>query len=192
MTLSWELAPGSAPAIGFEVSQRVDDRAFERVASLPGEARSLPMTLGVGHTSTFRIEPVGAGGLTGAAMDWAPVTPGRHQESSKLVTASGSWRDASGPSLSGGGVTYSRTRGAGLTFDFRGSDIAWVATKTTTSGRAQVRVDGSSADRRPGRRRRPLSTDRLPPALSVEGPHTMEIRPLGDGRVDVDAIVVLR
>jgi hypothetical protein len=193
VTLSWELAPGSAPAIGFRVAQRVDDRGFERVASVDGDARSLPMTLGVGRTSTFRIEPIGVGGVVGPPMEWAPVTPGRHQESSRLVSASGSWRDAAGPSLSGGGVTFSRTRGAKVTFDFRGTDIGWVATLTPMSGRAQVRVDGKLVD----------TVDLGAETVSYRqlvfrrhmtggGAHTLEIRAVGGGRVDVDAFVVLR
>ncbi len=193
VTLSWELAPGSAPATGFEISQRVDDRGFERVASLAGDARSLPMTLGVGRTSTFRIEPIGGDGVIGPPKDWAPVTPGRHQESSKLVSASGSWRDASGPSLSGGGVTYSRTRGARVTFDFRGTDVGWVATLTPMSGRAQVRIDGKLIDTvdlaADAVRYRQLVFRRH---VTGDGPHTLEIRAVSGGRVDVDAFVVLR
>ena len=191
--LAWDLADGSPPASGFDLFVRVDDRAAERIAALDGDARSFVAALGLGRTSVFHIAPTGAGGSTGESVAWAPITPGRHQESSSLATQRGTWRTAEGPSLSGGGVTYSRDRGATLTFGFRGTDVGWVATRTPASGRAQVRIDGEvvrTVDLEAGsvRYRRLVFRHHLP----GDGQHVLEIRALGDGRVDVDAFVVLR
>ena len=191
--LAWTLRPGSAPATGFRISLQVGDRAFERVASVDGTTRSLAVTVGGGRTSTFRIEPLGVGGAAGEIATWAPLTPAIQQEKSRSVEVRGPWRDASGPSLSGGTVTFTGSRGATLTFTFRGSDVGWVATRTPMSGRAQVRVDGRLVDTidlaAPGVRYRQLLFHRH---VGESGQHTLQIRALGDGRVDVDAFVVLR
>jgi hypothetical protein len=193
MRLAWTLRPGSEPATGFRISLQVGDRAFERVASVDGTTRSLGVTVGVGRTSTFRIEPLGAGGREGVATDWAPITPAIQQETSRPVDFRGPWRDAAGPSLSGGTVTFSGTRGATLSFTFHGTDIGWIATRTPLSGRAQVRIDGRLVDTidlaAPDVRYRQLLFHRH---VGDDGRHTLQIRALGDGRVDVDAFIVLR
>ena len=71
--------------------------------------------------------------------------------------------------------------------------MGWVATRTTSSGRAEVRIDGVLVGT--------VQLDRASTAyrqlvlgwhLSTMDWHTIEIRPLGDGRVDLDAIVILR
>jgi hypothetical protein len=76
---------------------------------------------------------------------------------------------------------------------FNGRDVAWLATKTTSSGRAQVYIDGLYV--------RTVELDASTNAFrkivfskhyATKGAHTMVIRPLGDGRIDIDAIVVLR
>ena len=76
---------------------------------------------------------------------------------------------------------------------FTGRDVAWVTTKTASSGRAQVFIDGQYQ-----------RTITLKASTTVyrqvvyskhydgKAAHTLEIRPVGDGRVDVDAVIVLR
>ena len=193
VTLAWTLRPGSVPARRFVISVRVGDRALTRVATVDGTTRSLPVTLGVGRTSTFRIEPVGPEGQQGVAVDWAPITPSLVQESSGRVSTRGPWRLAAGPSLSGGGVTFSGAAASTLKLSFKGTDIGWVATLTPMSGRAQVRLDGKLIDTvdlaATGVRYRQLVFRRH---VAGTGGHVLEIRPLGDGRVDADAFVVRR
>ena len=105
----------------------------------------------------------------------------------------GAWRGASGPSLSGGDVRFSRASGATLSFTFDGTDVGWVGTRTPSSGRAQVRLDGKLIDTidlaAPDVRYRQLLA-RV--HAGGDGPHVLTIRVVGDGRVDVDAFVVLR
>jgi hypothetical protein len=191
--LSWDLAPGSVAASGFVVSVRVDDGGFEPVATLDGEARRLDTRLGIERTSVFRIRAWGPDESTATETDWVPITPGRHQETSRLVTLKGRWRDAAGPSLSGGGVVFSPQRGAAATFRFTGTDVGWVATRTPMSGQAEVRIDGDvvdTIDLAAGSVRYRELVFRWHAASRVA--HVLEIRPLGDGRVDIDAFVVLR
>ena len=78
-------------------------------------------------------------------------------------------------------------------FTFSGFAVGWVGRRSPSAGHAQVRIDGVlvatvdlSATSTRYRRIVFRST------LATAGRHTLEIRPVGDGRVDVDAFIVLR
>ena len=193
VVLSWDLADGSVPAASVEIAVREDDGEFQPVATVAGDTGSLDVSLSVRRTSTFRIRAAGEDGTVGAAREWPPITPAIHQETSRLVTVDGRWRTAGGPSLSGDRVTFSAARSATLTLRFTGSDVGWVATRTPMSGRAEVRLDGAvvktvdlAADS--VRYRRIVFRQQV----DADTKHVLEIRPIGDGRVDVDAFIVLR
>jgi hypothetical protein len=68
-----------------------------------------------------------------------------------------------------------------------------VVTKTPTSGHADIYVDGVLASRidlrASSRTFRRLIFSRH---FAIRGAHSIEVRPVGDGRVDVDAFAVLR
>ncbi len=72
-------------------------------------------------------------------------------------------------------------------------DVAVVATQTPTSGQAEVWIDGSLAatidlHARSKQFRKVVFRHHFD---SVAG-HTVELRPVGDGRVHLDAFLVLR
>jgi hypothetical protein len=109
------------------------------------------------------------------------------------VTYTGTWSRTSSFRLLGGAgrATSSTTRRAA--FKATVYDIGWVATKTPTSGKAQVWVDGvlvATVNLRSSTTRyRQLVYARHFTGLAS---HRMEIRPIGGGRVDLDAFVVLK
>jgi hypothetical protein len=90
-----------------------------------------------------------------------------------------------------GKATTSTTRR--VLFSNAASDFALIATRTATSGSAQVWVDGVLATsinlHSSSTSYRQLVFSRH---FTSVGPHTVEIRPMGGGRVDVDAFMVLR
>lgn len=190
---TWELEVESDALSGFDIAVRVDDGAFEPVDRVGAGARSADVALPLGKTATIRVSALGTDDevIDGAVAEIGPIRASRYQESSDRVSLGGTWRRAAGPSLLGGGVTF--TRGTGrLEFDFSGTDVAWVATKTPMSGRAEVRIDGEVIDTVD------LRSDSVDYRRVVfrwhgdAGDHTLEIRALGDGRVDADAFLVLR
>ncbi|MDH4141839.1 MAG: hypothetical protein OEV61_04445 [Chloroflexota bacterium] len=193
VVLSWEPVPGSGAAAGYELDRQVDGAGYELVAALGPDVTMLEQTLPIGATSSFRIRAIGADGTSGETAAWPPITPGRHQEASRLATLQGAWRRAAGPSLSGGRVAYTRARSASVAFRFRGTDVGWVATRTPMSGRAEVTIDGERVAAvdlgAPSVRYRQLVFRQH---LAGDTEHLLEIRSLGGGRVDVDAFVVLR
>ncbi len=80
-----------------------------------------------------------------------------------------------------------------MAFSFVGKGVGWVTTRTTSSGRAEVYLDGAlmttiDLDGAATAYKRMVFRATFP----TSGRHTLLIRPLGDGRVDVDAFAILR
>ena len=185
--------PDGGEAATYRLEMSTDDGPFEVVPRDDPAATSLRRSLTAGRTYAFRVRAMDAADRLGPVAAWPPITPGRHQETSSLTRYTGAWRRAEGPSLSGGGVVFTRERDARVVLRFTGTDVAWIATKTPMSGRAQVRIDGELVDTvdlasRSVDYRRVVFRWHAP----ERGAHRLEIRALGDGRVDVDAFVVLR
>ena len=189
--LSWAAAAGDG--ITYALEERVDGGRWRAVDLADPAATATRRTLSVGRESTFRIAAVAADGTRSPVAAWRPITPYRHQESSSLARYAGGWRRAEGPSLSGGVVTYAKSAGSRVVVRFTGTDIAWIGTRTPQSGRAEIRIDGDLVDTID------LAAARVQYGrmlfrrhFAERGPHRLEIRAVGDGRIDVDAFVVLR
>ena len=79
-----------------------------------------------------------------------------------------------------------------MTFVFSGRNLGWVGRRGPGAGRAEVRIDGVRvaivSQSATTIRYRTIVFSRT---LATGGLHKLEIRPLGDGRVDVDAFVTL-
>ena len=167
--------------------------AYRDVPLATVRSTSVTLTLSLGTTYRFRVRARDHVGNTGAFSTWPSITPTRYQETSSTLRYTGTWLKATGSSLSGGSSRYTpwSSRRSILTFTAR--DVAWVATKRTNGGRAQVWIDGKfvqtvDLDATSTMYRRVVfSRD-----FASKGTHTMEIRPLGDGRVELDAILALR
>ncbi len=191
--LGWTgLDPGSGIK-SFQLQRSLDGKAFETVGPPSPSAKTFDWSLTPGRLYRFRIRATDRENNTSTYLAWPDLTPSLHQETSSLATYTGSWTTSSNTKMSGGGGRHASSTTRRFTFVFTGRDVAWVATKTSTSGRAQVFIDGSyqrtiDLDAAATTYRQIVFSKHYP----SKGPHTMEIRPLGDGRVDVDAIVVLR
>lgn len=88
------------------------------------------------------------GSLTQATSSVTPPPPAptvvRYEQTDSRMAYSGSWSTFSGSGPSGG--SYKRTNAAGaVTIAFKGTYLAWIGTKGTTLGKAQVSLDGGAA-----------------------------------------------
>jgi hypothetical protein len=119
--------------------------------------------------------------------------PARFQEGTALATYVGTWGTWKNASHLGGAARYAGTLGKTVTFKATAYDIGLVWARTTTSGSADIYVDGVFAARVNLRATstlyRHLGFTRHWPTLAS---HTIQIRLIGTGRVDIDAFVVLR
>ncbi len=119
------------------------------------------------------------------------------QENDPSVSYARTWKTQTLAGASGGGVRYSTARGAEATLSFTGSEVAWVAPKSKTRGKAAVYLDGAKVatvdlfSNATLARQVVFSKSNLDPAT----PHTLEVKNLGTAgrsRVDVDAFVIMR
>ena len=112
---------------------------------------------------------------------------------SSTLTYAGSWTTTRGSSFFGGKVRRTTSSSARVTYRFTGREVTWIAAKGATRGKARVYVDGvlvSTVDLRSATTayRRVIFRK----AWSASGAHTITIRPVGNGRVDIDGFEVLR
>ena len=191
--LGWTAADPGSGIKSFQLQRSLDGKAYTTIGPPSASARTFDWSLTPGRLYRFRIRATDREGNTSTYVAWPDLTPSVHQETSSLAKYTGSWTASKNAKMSGGGGRYTSSSTRRFTFVFTGRNVAWVATKTTSSGRAQVFIDGAyqrtiNLDAAATTYRQIVFSKSYP----AKGPHTMEIRPLGDGRVDVDAIIVVR
>ncbi|MGN6378103.1 MAG: hypothetical protein ACTHNU_04065 [Gaiellales bacterium] len=118
------------------------------------------------------------------------------QNTSSSIRYAGGWTRARVSGASGGSITYTKRRGASATLKFTGRQIAWVASRSSSRGRAVVYIDGHAIKtvdlHGSGIVRRQIVFVRT---FTSAGTHTIRIvNQATSGRpiVDVDAMLVLR
>jgi hypothetical protein len=118
------------------------------------------------------------------------------QNSSRAITYRGAWEAVRSPNAYGGSLRRSGRAGGGAMLRFTGREIAWVASKTPSSGSARVFIDGHA-----------VATVHLRATTAVQRRvvytrtwtsarvHTIKVDALGTRKhplVSVDAFLVLR
>jgi hypothetical protein len=159
---------------------------------LPASVRVATATQQFGHRYQYRVR---AKDIYGAWGDWATgavTTPGLVQDSSPSVTYSGSWATQSYRYASNGTVRYTSQAGAKARLTFSGRAAAIVAPLGPTRGSFQVYVDGVLRTTISLRRATGLSRSVVWSFSFAPGAHTVEVRAVGNGRIDVDAFVTFR
>jgi hypothetical protein len=86
------------------------------------------------------------GTLAQATPTVTPVTGMvRYEQTDSHVAYAGTWETFSTAGPSGGTYARSRTTGSSATIAFKGTYLAWIATRGTTLSKAQISVDGGTA-----------------------------------------------
>ena len=146
----------------------------------------------VGSTARFRIRATDGAGNRSAFTEWAPIEVRRPQERSAAIDWTGTWHETDDARFSGGHARHASGHSRRATFAFTGHAIGLVSRPSPNAGHADVRVDGvlvATIDLSASQTRYRRIVFRS--LLATGGPHTIEIRPVGDGRVDIDAFIVL-
>ncbi len=145
-------------------------------------------------THRFRVIPYDAFEVQGLAAYGSTVRVAAKSEApSAPLQYSGAWKNVADPGYLGGHARASGSAAARATYAFTGREVAWVAAKGTHFGRAAVSVDGvnrGTIDLEAAKARFRRVVFRA--TWSTIGPHTIQIRPIGDGRVVLDGFEVLR
>ena len=191
--LSWSGSDPGSGIVKYQLQASVNGGTFANVTLASATSTTIDRTLTTGATYRFRVRATDFEGNTSGYQYGPTFRVVRFQEASSTLAYTGTWSTTTSTSMLGGHgkATTSTTRRA--LFSNAASDFAWIATRTATSGSAQVWVDGVLATtvnlHSTSTSYRQLVFSRH---FASVGPHTVEIRPMGGGRVDIDAFMVLR
>ena len=189
--LSWRGTDTVAGVVRFQLQRQASGGAWRTVALATPASTSIVRSLAIGEPSLFRVRALDGAGNWSAFAAWAPIVPQRRQEGSSAIRWTGTWHRANDVRYSFGHARRATTRGHRATFTFTGRGIGLVSRRSPTAGRAEILIDGAFAatiDLSGSTTYRWLAFRR---ELATGGRHTIEVHPLGDGRVDIDAFVVL-
>jgi serine protease len=150
-----------------------------------------------GHSYRFRVQAIDRAGHVGNFAESAARRVVIYQDSSSAIAWTTRWSTVLSTAYSGGSDRYATIAGEQARWTpLTGIAFAWVARRSTTSGVADVYVDGNSVTacdlRSSSTLYRRLVVAR---ALSPSVAHTIQVRVRGTAgrpRVDVDAFVLLR
>ncbi|HET7829653.1 MAG TPA: Ig-like domain-containing protein [Candidatus Limnocylindrales bacterium] len=190
--LAWAATDAGTGVASYQLQERIGEGSW-RTVTLPTKlTTSATRAMTVGTTYRYRMRAADVRGNTSAWTTWAAITPKRVEQTSSSVRWGGTWSSVRDTRFSGGSARRTSSSGLKAVLTFSGRDVGWVTMRSTIGGRAQIRVDGTlvatvDVDGAKTGYRRMVWTRRL----SSGGSHTLEIRPLGDGRVTVDAFIVL-
>jgi Bacterial Ig domain len=193
VNLKWSGSDAGTGIASYQLQISVDGGAYATVGLASPTTTSINRTLTTGRTYRHRVRATDRQGNVSAWMYGPTIKPGRYQNTSSSVGYAGSWTTLSNTSALGGSHRWATSTGARSWITKGVRDFAWVTTRTTTSGSAQVWIDGVLAatinTRSTTTSYRQLMFARRFPSL---GTHRIEIRPIGGGRVYLDAFLVLQ
>jgi hypothetical protein len=192
--VSWPAATDPSTAIaGYELESSVDGGAWQAAAATSGNVRSATAIQDIDRAYRYRVRAQDSVG------NWSPWAEGPSgttilvQDRATSITYTGRWTKAVYANASGGTTTYAISSTARARTTFSGRGIALVAPLGPTRGSATVYIDGVSRLKvsfraAAGKSRVVMYST----TFTTLGTHTIEVRLAGNGRVDIDAFVILR
>jgi hypothetical protein len=192
--VTWPAATDPSSAIaGYEVQASRNGAAWGPVVAYGPTVRSAGWAQSIGVSYSYRIRARDAVGhwspwATGAAATGLVI-----QETTSAITWRGTWKRYAYVHASGGSARYASAAGASAKLTFSGSAVAVVGPMGPGKGSARIYIDGGYVGahwfRNSTSRNRQVIWSGV---LSRAGTHTIEVRAVGNGRIDVDAFVVFR
>ena len=191
---TWPVATDPSTAIvGYELESSVDGGAWISPTATSAAVRSALGTQSIGHAYRYRVRARDAVGNWSAWATGSSITAVLVQDSSTAVTYTGTWRRSRYSFYSGGTTAWAVAKGARARTTFNGVGIALVAPTSSTRGSAAIYVDGlyrgTISFRSATNHGRVVMYSA---SFATPGTHTIELRLSGNGRVDLDAFVILR
>jgi hypothetical protein len=190
--VSWPPVNGAAQ---FELQHKVDKRAWRSAGLFSSSTLAVTVMLRPGTVNRFRlrtIDPAGSAGpwAVGERL-WLAVV----QDTDWQIDWSSGWTAQMNSAAFGGSLMRATSAGATARRTLEGRQLAWVAKRSPTSGRARLSVDGESvaivdlyAKERQDRR------IVLTRSWKGDASRTLEVEVEGTAdrpRVDVDALLTL-
>jgi len=184
---------GGTGIASYKLQVSVNGGTYSTIGLASATSTAINRTLTDGRTYRYRVRATDRQGNIGAYVYGPTFSGARAQNTSTSLHYLGPWATSTNAKALGGNHRWSSSTSASVSTTKTVRDLAWVTTKTTTSGSAQVWIDGSLA-----------ATVNLHASSTIYrqlvfyvhfgtlSTHTIEIRPIGGGRVYLDAILVYR
>jgi hypothetical protein len=197
VTLSWAGTDNRSGICRYVVRQAIGSGSFSRITPSFPTALSMTRALKPNVTYTYRAYAKDCSDNISGAATGQSATVAVVQNSNSRLKYGGSWhRNYRVSSASGGSISYTTRKYANVQLNFTGRQIAWVASKSSTRGRAWVYVDGKlikvvNLYSRSKLRRQIVFTR----AFAKDGAHRIRIynqATRGHSMIDLDAFVVVR
>ncbi len=168
------------------INQYAGAPAYQQEWTSPLMADEGPHTITISHATGTIID-------VDALLISNPTTPGEgtYEDTSPLISYSGSWNPYSHASASGGSSRYSSQIGSTAQFNFEGNQISLVYTGLTNRGLMNVFIDGSliaTINQKTTALAWKQQWDS--PLLGDTGPHTLQLVHSSGTVTDIDAIIV--
>lgn len=191
--ISWSGTDAGTGIARYEVQVSVNGGTFASTSLVTATSTSINRTLTDEKSYRFRVRATDKQGNVSAWVNGPALRPGRIQNTSTGVTYTGPWATISTSSALGGSHRYASSLSARASITRIVRDFGFVATRSPRSGSAQVWIDGVLAAtidlRSTSTKYRQLVFSRH---FSTLGSHKLEIRPIGGGRVYLDAFLFYR
>ena len=180
-------------ATTYRLQQSVNGGASRPSGPSRARRRAPRVAPGLSTTRRLRVIPYDVDGRAGGAATGATFRVSvKSEAASSTLTYAGSWSTVRARAIRRQGPARDLVVGAG-DVPVHWARGHWITAKGAARGKARVYIDGalvSTVDLRS-----PATHDRrvvFRTAWSAAGAHTITIRPVGNGRVDVDGFEVLR
>jgi hypothetical protein len=143
LRLTWKASDAASGVCRSHVSRRFSTNPFAGVPLNLATSRSAATQAAPSAKAyTFAASATDCADLTSATAISAPMHLTAYQNSSRAIAYRGRWDGAYAPNAYGRSLRRSGRAGASAALRFTGREIAWVASKTASSGSARVYIDG--------------------------------------------------
>jgi len=181
----------------YQLQGSVNGGTYSNITLPSATATTSTRSLQPNNTYRYRVAAKDKAGNVSAWAYGPSFKVSAYQENATAVThPSGTWWRASLSGAYGSYVKYATTAGATTKLTFTGRNVAWVAPKSSTRGKAEVYVDGTYVQTLDLYSASTLARQVVfSQSWATSGSHTLEVKVLGTSgrpRVDVDAFVVLQ
>jgi hypothetical protein len=190
---SWLPAGDATGVTGYDVQLRTDSGAYLTIRAT-SPALTITRTLAYGHGYRLRVRSIDGAGNAGAWVTGPPLIV--HAWQTPSFTYRDPWKVVLATTSAGTGYRYSTMKGATASIRVTARNVAWLAPKNSSSGRAAVYIDGVYVTTvnlysATNRTRQVVFAS----SFATSSQHVITIRNLGTAghsRVNLDALVVLR
>lgn len=194
VSVSWSATDAGTGVASYRLQVSANGGKWTTVSLSSGSATSVKRTLSNGDAYRFRVRATDKEANTSSYVYGPTFRSTRYQDNSGAVHYTGTWalhKDKLALGHHKHHTATSTSASASLTTTM--TDVAWVATKSHTGGRTEVWIDGvkvATVDL--GAKHTHYRKLVFRRHFGVLATHTIELRPAGGGRTDLDTFIVLR